>query len=171
MTVVTTRAWRRLPSRFKPLTRTEECKRILEGHATDIGTANQFDQISVALDRQFGTIHNRAQLLLGICGILISASALVATGRIISGMAHARTAGLLLVFAGMLEVVAAGVLVGGVLNVRWITQQPGEDLRAWVLANLKYRDAKTRSYRISTAFLLAGMVAYQSAVVIALLGI
>jgi hypothetical protein len=171
MTAVIARRWRRLPSRFEPLTRSEECERILEGHATDIGSANQFDQISVALDRQFATIHNRAQLLLGICGILISASALVATGRIISGTAHARVAGLFLVFAGMLEVAAAGFLVGGVLNVRWITQQPGGDLRAWVLANLKYRDEKTRSYRISTGFLLAGMVAYQTAVVIAILGI
>jgi hypothetical protein len=152
------------------LTRREECERILEGHETDISNASHFDQISSALDRQFTTIHNRAQLLLGICGILISASVLIATGRIINaGLAHEREAGILLALAGLLEIAAAGTLIGGVLNVRWITQQPGEDLRAWVMTNLRYRDDKTRAYRISTIFILAGMVSYQASVILALL--
>jgi hypothetical protein len=162
----------RMPGRFKPLNRAEECDRILEAHEADLSSSSQFDQISAALDRQFTTIHNRAQLLLGICGILISASVLVATGRIINaGLVHEREAGLLLSGAGMLEIMAAAILVGGVLNVRWITQQPGDDLREWIMTNLKYRDGKTRAYRVSTAFLLAGMIAYQTAVVIAVLRI
>jgi hypothetical protein len=65
---------------------------------------------------------------------------------------------------------ACGLLCVRALRARG-RLEPGEDLRAWVLENLKYRDAKTRSYRFSTTFLLAGMVAYQGAVVIALLGI
>jgi hypothetical protein len=44
-----------------------------------------FESISVAFDRQFTTLHNRAQLLLGICGVLISASVLVTAGRFIGG--------------------------------------------------------------------------------------
>src|SRR5215472_10109270 len=101
---------KRLPLTFKPLTRTEECKRILEAHEADVSDSGPFDQISSALDRQFTTIHNRAQLLLGICGILISASVLAAAGHVVhSGVAHGRTAGFLLMLAGSLEIVAAGI--------------------------------------------------------------
>jgi hypothetical protein len=150
----------------RTLTRDVESERILAEYAED------FERISEALDRQFRTIHNRAQLLLGVCGVLISASVVVTTGRIIGGRAefrHQHVAGLLLVVAGLLDIAGAGIVVGGVLNVRWITQQPGEELRAWVLSNLLYRDRKTRAYRFACTFVLLSMVSYQVAIAIALL--
>jgi hypothetical protein len=150
----------------KRLTRTKECERILKSHGAD------FERISVALDRQFLTIHNRAQLLLGICGVLISASVVVTTGRLIGRgpeFSHQRLAGFALVTAGVLEIAAAAIVVGGVINVRWITQQPGEDLRAWVYSNLVYRDRKTRLYRTSIVLVLLSMVGYQFAIGIAML--
>jgi hypothetical protein len=61
--------------RFKPLTLGEEADRILK-------SPRDFELISAALDRQFHTIHNHAQLLLGICGVLITASVLVTSGRL-----------------------------------------------------------------------------------------
>lgn len=151
----------------KSLTLEEECDRIVESH----GPAN-FARISEALDRQFRTIHNRAQLLLGICGVLISASVVVTTGRLIGrrpDFQHQHAAGLLLVAAGILEVAAAGVVVGGVLNIRWSTRQPGEELRAWVASNLAYRDRKTRAYQVATLLLLLSMVSYQIAIAIVML--
>jgi hypothetical protein len=152
----------------KSLTRDEECDRILESHGP-----NDFERISEALDRQFRTIHNRAQLLLGICGVLISASVVVTTGRLIGRrpeqIVHKQTAGLLLVVAGVLEIGAAAAVVGGVLNVRWITQQAGEDLRAWLHTNLVYRDRKTLAYRLAIVLILASMLCYQAAISIALL--
>lgn len=150
----------------KTLTREEESERILDEYGQD------FESISVALDRQFRTIHNRAQLLLGVCGVLISASVLVTTGRIIGGRGdfrHQHAAGLLLVIAGLLDIAGAVVVVGGVLNVRWITQQPGKGLRAWILSNLLYRDRKTHSYRCAIILILLSMVCYQVAIAIALL--
>lgn len=151
----------------KSLTRDEECQRIVESH----GPAD-FEHISEALDRQFRTIHNRAQLLLGVCGVLISASVVVTTGRLIGRtpeFRHQHAAGVLLVVAGLLEIAAAAVLVGGVLNVRWITQQPGEDLHAWVLSNLVYRDHKTLAYRLAVILVLLSMLSYQVAIAIAML--
>jgi len=150
----------------RSLTREEECDRILREH----GPAD-FERISIALDKQFRTIHNRAQLLLGVCGVLISASVLVTTGRLIGHpeFSHQHFAGILLVVAGVLEIGAAAVVVGGVLNVRWITQQPGEDLRGWVFSNLLYRDRKTLAYRIAIILILLSMMSYQIAVAIALL--
>ncbi len=130
-----------------------------------------FERISDALDRQFRTIHNRAQLILGICGVLISASVLVTTGKLIgrpqSSNQHA--ASILFVVAGVLEIAAAAVVVGGVLNIRWITQQPGEDLHTWVTSNLAYRDSKTRAYRAGIILVLLSMISYQTAIAIALL--
>lgn len=145
------------------VTREEECDRILLHH-------EDFEHISSALNQQFTTIHNRAQVLLGICGVLISASVLVTTGKIIGrpSFRFQQAAGLLLVTAGALEIAAAAVVVAGVLNVRWITQQPGADLRAWVLSTLAYRDGKTRAYRVAIVLVLFSMATYQVAVAIAL---
>jgi hypothetical protein len=151
----------------KPLTLEQECERIVKSHGP-----GDFARVSEALDRQFRTIHNRAQLLLGICGVLISASVVVTTGRLIGRrpeFEHQHTAGVLLVAAGVLEVAAAGVVVGGVLNIRWSTRQPGEDLHAWVYTNLAYRDRKTRAYQVATMLLLLSMISYQVAIAIAML--
>jgi hypothetical protein len=74
-----------------------------------------------------------------------------------------------LVVAGILEITAAAVVVAGVLRVRWITQQPGADLSEWVMSNLAYRDEKVRVYRVAMVLLLLSMVAYQTAIAIALL--
>ena len=151
----------------KGLTREEECERILKQH----GPAD-FERISEALDRQFRTIHNRAQLVLGICGVLISASVVVTTGRLIGrrpDFSHKHLAGIMLVIAGVLEIAAAAVVVGGVLHIRWITQQPGDDLPGWVISNLAYRDKKTLAYRWSIALVLTSMISYQIAIAIAML--
>ena len=153
--------------RVKLLTREEECERIVEGHGP-----SDFERISEALDRQFRTIHNRAQLILGICGVLISASVVVTAGRLIGHRPeyrHRHTAGILLVTAGILEIAAAAVVVGGVLNIRWSTRQPGDNLRQWVLSNLLHRDRKTLAYRVSTLLLLLSMISYQIAIAIAML--
>jgi hypothetical protein len=147
------------------LTRDEECDRILESFGP------RFDLINEALDQQFRTIHNRSQVLLGICGILISASVVVTTGRIVIGrpaFLHQHVAGILLNAAGVMDMLAAAIVVGGVLRVRWLTEQPGASLRAWVLSTLAYRDRKTRTYRASIVLLLLAMLSYQVAVAIAL---
>jgi hypothetical protein len=149
------------------LTREEECERIVEVYGQ-----SSFERISEALDRQFRTIHNRAQLLLGVCGVLISAGVLVTTGRLIGRsheLQHPGFASTVLIAAGVLEVAAAALLVGGVLNVRWITQQPGDDLQAWVLTNLDYRDRKTLAYRVACLLVLLSMACYQTAIAFALL--
>jgi hypothetical protein len=144
-----------------------ECERILKVYGS-----GGYEQISVALDRQFSTLHNRAQLLLTICGVLISASVVVTTGRLLMAsprFTHQRFAGGLLALAGACEIAAAATIVGGVLQIRWITQQPGDDLPTWVSTNLIYRDRKTRAYRWATILVLYSMVAFQLATSLALL--
>jgi hypothetical protein len=147
------------------MSREQECNRILGWHGPE-----NFAGISEALDRQFRTIHNRAQLLLGICGVLISASVLVTTGRLIGRLLDLKQqhfVSILLASAGIMEITGAALIVGGVLDVRWITQQPGEDLRSWVMSNLEFRDRKTIFYRLAILLVLLSMISYQVAFVIA----
>jgi hypothetical protein len=147
--------------------REQECERILKAHGPD-----DLERISAALDRQFQTLHNRAQLLLGVCGVLISASVLVTTGRLIGRrpeFEHQHLASRMLIVAGALDIAAAAVVVGGVLTVRWMTKQLGEGLRAWVYSTLVYRDRKTLAYRIASLLVLLSMASYQVAITIALL--
>ncbi len=153
-----------MSAKSKSLDRAAECDRLLRGYENDIG------KIERTLDGQFRTLHNRAQVLLGMCGILISASVLVTTGRII-GRPHFELqhfAGRTLVLAGILDIATAAVIVGGVLDLKWMTRHPGEDLRSWILSTMAYRDGKTRAYRIGVYLILLSMIAYQTAVAVAL---
>jgi hypothetical protein len=141
--------------------REAECERILSV------TEATYERVAVALDKQFRVIHNRAQVLLAICGVLLSTSVILLTGKLISA-AHRMNPVVvnLLIGGGVMEIAATGVVVGGVMNVRWSTQLEGQTLRDWVLTSLRYRDTKTFAYRIAILFVLIAMALYQGAVVI-----
>jgi hypothetical protein len=147
------------------LTRDEECDRILERYGTD-----DFERLSTALERQFETLHHRAQLLLGVCGVLISASVLVLTGRLIGrfSLLTGSKVGPALVLAGALATGAAGVVCTIVLRIRWITAHPGRNLRAWILSTLRYRDGKAAAYRISVVMVALSMASFHAAMSVAL---
>jgi len=127
----------------------------------------QPERVVAALDLQFRLIHNRAQVLLAICGVLLSTSVVLMTGKIIGGsdLAYPSTIGHLLIGAGSTEVIAAAIVVGIVLDVRWMSQLIGDDLRSWTMTSLRYRDRKTVAYRAAIALILISMGLFQSAVV------
>jgi hypothetical protein len=147
------------------LTHSEECDQLTELHRADRTAIQQ------ELERQFATLHGRAQVLLGICGVLITASVLITTGRIIGrgGYALARLAGWLLALAGLCDIAATAICVAGVLHIRWLTQEPREDLRAWMMRAIAHRDTKTRAYHAALAFAMVSMLFYQAAVLIVVL--
>jgi hypothetical protein len=148
-----------------PLSRADECKRIIELHRRN--TAD----IELDLERQFKTLHNRAQVLLAICGVLLSASIVITAGRIIGqpkfSLEH--LAGFLLAIAGLADVCATAAVVGGVLTIRWLTQLGGESLEVWVTNAIAYRDSKTSAYRAALRLVLLSMLLYQVAVLIVVL--
>lgn len=123
------------------------------------------------LEQQFATLHARAQVLLGICGVLLTASVLITTGRIIGRGNYqlARLAGTFLALAGLCDIAATAIVVGGVLNIRWLTQEPSKDLRAWMMRAIAHRDKKTRAYHLALSVVLLSMVFYQAAVLIVVL--
>lgn len=117
------------------------------------------------LERQFQILHQRGQMLLGLAGVIITVTGF--SGRLIAGTS--RAAQWLIVSGVSTTLASAMVVVAGVLYLRWLTQQPGETTGEWLLNALRYRDHKTRFYRIAILLLLIGATLYVGAIAIMLL--
>lgn len=141
------------------LSRTEEANRIVAVYGDD------FPAIMTMLERQFVVLHNRAQVLLTLCGIVISTTGF--SGRIIAGTSA--LAQVLIVAGVALVLLSAAIVVWGVLHLRWLTMQVGENTRAWLLTSLDYRDMKTSSYRIGIVVMLIGLALYVGAISVMLM--
>lgn len=145
---------------MQKLSRQEEAARLIERIGPD-----KWQDIELMLERQFVVLHNRSQILIGLCGIVITTTGF--SGRLIAGTSRFAQ---VLVIAGVATILlAAALVVWGVQHIRWLTQQPGDDLQNWVLTCLAYRDRKTAIYRIAIAFLLVGLLFYVAAIAIMLL--
>lgn len=144
------------------LTLDEECDRILSSYGSE---PTRLEAIMAMIERQFGVLHNRAQVLLTLCGIVISTTGF--SGRLIAGTNVA--AQVLVIIGVTLVLCSAAVVVWGVQHLSWLTHQRGELMRDWLLTVLAYRDRKTRFYRLGIALMLAGLAAYVGAISIMLL--
>lgn len=143
----------------KNLSREQEAERLFAHYGKDA-----LPTIMAMLERQFTMLHNRAQVLLTLCGIIVSTTGF--SGRNIAGTGPWAQ---FLIIAGLTMVLlAAGVVCWGVLHLRWLSMQPGADTHAWLVTSLTYRDRKTLSYRIALIIMLIGMTGYVSAIVIML---
>src|SRR5262249_20081326 len=142
--------------------RAEECDHLLELHGSDSSAIRR------ELEDQFKALNSRAQVLLGICGVLLTASVLITTGRIIGSGSYAlaRAAGWLLALAGVTDIAATFVIVAGVLDIRWVAPMPTDNLRAWIATMISYRDLKTRAYQVALGMVLLSMLFYQATVLI-----
>ena len=144
------------------LRRADECDHFFELHGSDTSAIRR------ELESQLGALQGRSQVLLGICGVLLTASVLITTGRIIGpgNYVLARAAGWLLALAGLCDIMATLVIVAGVLNIQWLTRLTNEELRTWLARALAYRDRKTLAYHVALAIALLSMLLYQAAVLI-----
>lgn len=142
------------------LDREQEADRLMTLYGPDGLT-----RVMEMLERQFAILHNRSQVLLGLCGIVVTTTGF--SGRLIAGTGPAAQA---LVIAGVgLCLVSAVVVVWGVLHLRWLSQQPGQLGREWMLTCLTYRDRKTAAYRAAIVLMLAGLTLYVGAIALMLL--
>ncbi|PIE05680.1 MAG: hypothetical protein CSA75_03490 [Sorangium cellulosum] len=142
------------------LSRKDECERIL----CQFGTEKMAPIMSM-LERQFAVLQNRTQVMMGLCGIVITTTGF--SGRIIAGTNL--TAQVLIINGIALVLLAAAVVVWSVLHLRWLTQQPGKDLTTWLMSALAYRDRKTEAYRVGVSLLLVGLTLYVAAIAIMLM--
>ncbi|WP_437511004.1 hypothetical protein [Sorangium sp. So ce1099] len=145
---------------MKKVTREEEADRFIE-----LTGPGSWEVMHGILERQFAVLHNRAQVLIGLCGIVITTTGF--SGRLIAGTSRAAQG---LIIAGVaIVLLSATLIVWGVQHIRWLTQQPGGDIRGWLLVSLAYRDRKTTIYRVAIAFLLVGLSFYVIAIALMLL--
>lgn len=120
--------------------------------------------IMEALERQFMVLHHRSQVLLGLSGIVITTTGF--SGRLIAGTNELAK---WLIIAGVALVMAAAATVCyGVLHLRWLTQQPGDDIERWLEQTLSYRDRKTRYYRIGIVLTMIGLTLYVGSIFVML---
>lgn len=145
---------------MRQISREQEADRVLHHFGPEA-----LPEMMVMLERQFVTLHNRAQVTLTLCGIIISTTGF--SGRNIAGTSPAAQT---LIIAGVvLILLSAGTVVWGVLHLRWLTMQLGDTTRAWLLQSLQYRDRKTNSYRVGVVLLLVGLALYVGAITLMLM--
>jgi len=136
------------------LSRSDEADRMIELFGDD------FASLHSIVERQFGVLMARAQVLLGLCGVVVTTTGF--SGRIIAGT---NTLAQWLIIGGItLTLASAVVVVFGVLPLRWLTQQPGETTKLWLTNSMLYRDMKLTHYRLAVVCLLIGLTLYVAAI-------
>ncbi len=137
------------------LTREEEINQILSFH----GAAGE-GAVYTLLERQFAVLTSRAQILLTLCGILITTTGF--SGRMIAGTNP--VAQVMIIAAMGTVLIAATMTVRGLLKLNWLTQFPASDHRQWLTMALEYRDRKTYLYDIATIVMTVGLALYAVAI-------
>lgn len=131
-------------------TRSEEIDRILK--LTGADTERAFGLV----ERQLSVLVLRTQVMLSLSGIVITVTGF-------SGKAIAQTNELArtLVSAGILIVLAAAATaIGGVLRLKWLTQELGEDLRQTLDRMLRVRDEKSKFLSAALVLFIVGFSCY-----------
>lgn len=114
---------------------------------------------------QLSVLVLRTQVMLSLSGIVITVTGF-------SGRTIAQTSELArnLVASGIVIVLgAAGVAIGGVLRLKWLTQQMTDDTEQTLVSMLALRDQKARSLNAALLTFLVGFACYCVAIALMLL--
>ncbi len=119
------------------------------------------------VDKQLSVLVLRTQVMLSLSGIVITVTGF-------SGREIARTseAARVLVATGILVVLSsAAVAIGGVLRLRWLTQEITDDTEATLAGMLKVRDAKSKFLSAALMTFVVGFACYCVAIALMLLSV
>lgn len=114
-------------------------------------------------ERAYGLIERQLSVLVLRTQVMLSLSGIVITVTGFSGRAIAQTNDLArwLVSIGILVVLAAAVTaIGGVLRLKWLTQELRDDLTETLHRMLEIRDTKSRYLTAALLLFLAGFSCY-----------
>ncbi len=143
------------------LTTQFEAQRLLQVYHGE----NQWDRLMGHMSDQMTVLQNRAQMLLALSAVTITVTGF--SGRTIAATSF--SAQLFVVIGLGLVILAAGICVFGVLNVKWMTLINGDEIEEWLHNTLIYRDRKTKAYKLATFVLLLGLIVYGCSVALMLL--
>lgn len=137
----------------------DEVKRIIALTQGDAAKAYELVQ------GQLSVLVLRTQVMLSLSGIVITVTGF-------SGRAIAQTSELarVLVASGILIVLAAAaVAIGGVLRLRWLTQELGDDFEQTLVRMLSMRDRKSKFLTAALLLFVVGFACYCVAIALMLL--
>jgi len=129
---------------------TDEAQRILTLAGGDYGRAVE------AVQGQFSVLVLRTQVMLSLSGIVVTVTGF-------SGRAIAETSDLarLSIATGILLVLAAAVVaIGGVLRLKWLAQELGDDALPTLRKMLVMRDRKTKYLAVALGLFTTGFACY-----------
>ncbi len=132
----------------------DEAARILK-----LARDDHFQALQV-IERQLGVVVLRTQVLLSLCGIVITVTGF-------SGRAIAQTSFLarLSISAGIFVVLAAAaVSIVGVLRLKWLTQVVTDDPQSTIENAIAVRNQKSRYLAVSQLLFVAGFLLYCTAI-------
>lgn len=112
------------------------------------------------IERQLGVLVMRTQVLLSLCGIVITVTGF-------SGRAIAQTGALARasIASGIIIVLAAAITaIAGVMRLRWLNQVLGEDALENVVRGIAIRDGKSRSLGAALVLFAIGFGLYVLAI-------
>ncbi|MGC9450308.1 MAG: hypothetical protein ACP5I4_02580 [Oceanipulchritudo sp.] len=122
-------------------------------------------QAMQVLERQFNTLHNRAQVLFSFCGIVVTVTGF--SGRLIAGT---NTLAQAFIVAGLAVVIICALYIyHSVMTLRWATQRLQPSSEQTVTSVIERRNLKTAAYRRGGYILFAGLILYSVAIAIMLL--
>jgi hypothetical protein len=108
------------------------------------------------IDRQLGVLVLRTQVLLSLSGIVITVTGF--SGRAIAEVGPLARGS---IAAGIMVVLASAVAaIGGVLRLRWLTQQLDTDLLRMVERAIEVRDRKGRFLSVALLLFVVGFSLY-----------
>lgn len=117
------------------------------------------------LERQFNTLHNRAQVLFSFCGIVITVTGF--SGRLIAGT---NTLAQVSIVAGLAVVIGCAFYIyHSVMTLRWTTQRLDTTNERTMIRVIRRRNLKTAAYKRGGYILFIGIVLYGAAIAIMLL--
>lgn len=114
-------------------------------------------------EKTFGVVERQLSVLVLRTQVMLSLSGIVITVTGFSGRAIAQTNDLArwLVSAGIVIVLAAAATaIGGVLRLRWLTQELGSDVRQTLERMLAIRDTKSRFLSAALVLFIVGFSCY-----------
>jgi hypothetical protein len=124
--------------------------------------------------RAFQMIQSQLSVLVLRTQVMLSLSGIVITVTGFSGRSIAQTSQLAraLVAAGIVIVLcAAATAIGGVLSLRWLTQELTEDVELTVTRMLAVRDAKSKFLSAALTLFVIGFACYCVAIALMLVSV
>lgn len=125
-------------------------------------------------ERAYGVVERQLSVLVLRTQVMLSLSGIVITVTGFSGRAIAQTNDVarLLVSIGILVVLAAAATaIGGVLRLRWLTQELADDMQDTLLRMLEIRDTKSRFLSAALFLFIVGFSCYCIAIAQMLLNV